>query len=80
MSADHMHSQVLGAFLQHDMLAHKLAGVPRIMQAAAQRFVGLFVGLGKAVVLKFYQYVVDPAPYDSWPAQLFSWLARGPIR
>ena len=52
----------------------------RLMQAATQRVVGLFAGLFKAVVLKFYQYVVDPAPADSWPALLFSRLATGPFR
>ena len=37
----------------------------RLLQAVWNRFVGLFVGLFKAVILKFYQYVVDPAEPDS---------------
>lgn len=54
--------------------------VSRLIQAATQRLVGLFVGLFQALVLKFYQYVVDPAPGDSWPARFFAYLATGPFR
>ena len=45
-----------------------------------QRFVGLVFGLLEAVLIKFYQYVVDPAAPDSWPNKLFTILARGPIK
>lgn len=52
----------------------------RLMSAVAQRFVGLFVGLLNAGLVRIYQYVVDPAPPDSLPNKLFTLLAAGPLR
>ena len=37
-------------------------------------------GLAEGAILKFYQYVVDPAPPDSWPTKVFVRLAKGPLR
>ncbi len=45
-----------------------------------QRFSGLLFGLLEMSLVKFYQYVVDPAPPGSWPVRLFRRLARGPLR
>ena len=45
--------------------------------AVAQRAGGLVFGLLNFVVLKFYESVVDPAPYGSWPVQLFTYLSTG---
>ena len=52
----------------------------RLLSAVTQRFVGLIFGLLEAVLIKFYQYIVDPAAPDSWPNKLFTVLARGPIK
>jgi hypothetical protein len=48
--------------------------------AVANRVGGLALGLLEAFFVKFYQYVVDPAPADSWPFRLFAYLAKGPFR
>lgn len=48
--------------------------------AVANRVGGLAFGLLEAVFVKFYQYVVDPAPAGSWPFRLFAYLAKGPLK
>lgn len=50
------------------------------MSAVAQRFGGLLFGLLEMTLVKFYQYVVDPAPPGSWPVRLFARLAQGPLK
>jgi len=52
----------------------------RLVSAVAQRFGGLLFGLLEMTLVKFYQYVVDPAPPGSWPVRLFARLARGPLK
>jgi len=61
---------------------HALILLPlyRLLTAVTQRFVGLITGLVEASLVSFYQYVVDPAPPDSWPVRLFERLATGPIK
>lgn len=46
----------------------------------AQRGVGLVYGLAQILVVKFYQYVVEPAKHNSWPVRFFANLACGPFR
>ena len=48
--------------------------------AVVNRVGGLAFGLLELLFVKFYQYVVDPAPADSWPFRLFLWLATGPFK
>lgn len=50
------------------------------MSAVTQRVVGLFVGLFQAILVKIYQYIVDPAPPNSLPNRVFTSLATGPLR
>lgn len=52
----------------------------RLVSALTQRLVGGLIGLVEAALLKFYQYVVDPADPDTWPIHFFTWAATGPIR
>lgn len=52
----------------------------RLVSAVAQRFGGLLFGLLEMTLVKFYQYVVDPAPPGSWPVRLFARLAQGPLK
>lgn len=48
--------------------------------AVANRVGGLAFGLLEALFVRFYQYVVDPAPAGSWPFHVFQYLARGPFK
>jgi hypothetical protein len=48
--------------------------------AVANRLGGLAFGLLEAFFVKFYQYVVDPAPANSWPYHVFLYLAKGPFK
>ena len=48
--------------------------------AVANRLGGLAFGALEAFFVKFYQYVVDPAPAGSWPHYVFQYLARGPFK
>src|SRR5690348_2203096 len=52
----------------------------RIFTAAAQRTMGFVVAIGQVILLKFYQYVVDPATPGSWPIRFWTWLANGPLK
>ncbi len=38
------------------------------------------MGLIEMTLLKFYTYVVESAPHDSWPVFAFSRLANGPLK
>lgn len=38
------------------------------------------MGALEVSLLKFYQWVVDTAPAESWPVRLFTYLATGPFR
>eukprot|EP00887_Chlorella_sp_A99_P005608 scaffold1.g5608.t1 len=40
----------------------------------------MVVGAFQALVVLFYQWVVDPADYGTWPVRLFAYLANGPLR
>ena len=55
-------------------------GACRLVSATISRLIGLLFGVAEGTILKFYQYVVDPAPPDSWPNKLFVRLAKGPLR
>ena len=52
----------------------------RLVSAVTQRLAGGIIGLLEAVLLKFYQYVVDPAEPGTWPIRFFTWAATGPIK
>jgi hypothetical protein len=41
---------------------------------------GVVVGAFQALVLLFYQWVVDPAADGEWPVRLFAAAASGPLR
>ena len=51
-----------------------------LVSALMQRVLGGLLGLAEAALLKFYQYVVDPAQPGTWPVALFTWFATGPFR
>ncbi|DBA91995.1 TPA: hypothetical protein ACH3X2_003884 [Trebouxia sp. C0005] len=51
-----------------------------LVSAVTQRLAGGIIGLLEAVLLKFYQYVVDPAEPGTWPIRFFTWAATGPIK
>lgn len=48
--------------------------------AIIQRLAGLSMGLLEVALLKFYQWVVDTAPPESWSVRTFTYLATGPFR
>ena len=48
--------------------------------AIIQRAAGLAMGFLEVFLLKFYQWIVDTAPAESWPVRLFTYLATGPFR
>lgn len=54
--------------------------VYRASQAIGQYILGLVVGGFQALILIFYQWVVDPAAYGTWPVTLFTYLTAGPLR
>jgi raffinose synthase len=41
---------------------------------------GLVAGTFQALVILFYQWVVDPAADGTWPVRFFTYLAEGPLR
>ena len=51
-----------------------------LFAAIIQRLAGLSMGLIEMTLLKFYTYVVESAPHDSWPVFAFSKLANGPLK
>jgi len=51
-----------------------------LIVAIIQRAAGLAMGALEVSLLKFYQWVVDTAPAESWPVRLFTYLATGPFR
>jgi hypothetical protein len=51
-----------------------------LFAAIIQRLAGLSMGLIEMTLLKFYTYVVESAPHDSWPVFAFSRLANGPLK
>lgn len=61
------------AFLKEDVLC-------RVLSTVVQRLAGGAVGLGTLLIVKFYQYVVDPAPPNTWATRFFTWAAAGPLR
>ena len=52
----------------------------RLVVAIFQRLAGLSMGALEVFLLKFYQWVVDTAPADSWAVRTFTYLATGPFR
>lgn len=54
--------------------------VVRVTGTLAQYFVGLLVGAFQALVLIFYQWIVDPAEDGTWPVRFFAYLTSGPFR
>ncbi len=52
----------------------------RLIVAIFQRLAGLSMGLLEVGLLKFYQWVVDTAPPESWSVRTFTYLATGPFR
>lgn len=54
--------------------------VRSLFAAIIQRLAGLSMGLIEMTLLKFYTYVVESAPHDSWPVFAFSRLANGPLK
>ena len=64
----------------HMILKYRFLSSCRLVSAVAQRFGGLLFGLLEMTLVKFYQYVVDPAPPGSWPVRLFARLAQGPLK
>ena len=54
--------------------------VRSLFAAIIQRLAGLSMGLIEMTLLKFYTYVVESAPHDSWPVFAFSKLANGPLK
>lgn len=48
--------------------------------AVGQYVAGLLMGALQALFLIFYQWVVDPASYGTWPVSFFSYLTSGPLR
>ena len=57
-----------------------MLGVRSLFAAIIQRLAGLSMGLIEMTLLKFYTYVVESAPHDSWPVFAFSKLANGPLK
>jgi raffinose synthase len=51
-----------------------------LIVAIFQRLAGLSMGLLEVGLLKFYQWVVDTAPPESWSVRTFTYLATGPFR
>lgn len=62
------------------LLFDKAEKLCRLVSAVTQRVAGGIIGLLEAVLLKFYQYVVDPAEPGTWPIRFFTWAATGPIK
>ena len=54
--------------------------ITRASLAVAQYVAGLVVGVFQAMIILFYQWVVDPAADGAWPVRFFSFLASGPLR
>lgn len=52
----------------------------RLIVAIIQRLAGLSMGALEVALLKFYQWVVDTAPPESWSVRTFTYLATGPFR
>jgi hypothetical protein len=56
---------------------------PLVIRAVASIFqyvVGLIVGAFQALVVLFYQWVVDPAEHGTWPVRFFTYMATGPLK
>ena len=54
--------------------------VIRLTGTLAQYIFGLIVGAFQALVLIFYQWIVDPADDGTWPVRFFAYLTGGPLR
>jgi hypothetical protein len=52
----------------------------RLTGAALRYTVGLVAGAFQALIVVFYQWVVDPAAYGTWPVTFFAYLATGVLR
>lgn len=60
---------------------HRLGGAAiGLAVAIFQRAAGLGMGFLEVFLLKFYQWIVDTAPAESWPVRLFTYLATGPFK
>lgn len=59
---------------------HQGSIIKRASLKVVQSLLGFIMGVLSALLLTFYQWVVDPAPPGSWPVKLFAYLARGPLR
>ncbi|KAL4431159.1 hypothetical protein ABPG75_006415 [Micractinium tetrahymenae] len=56
---------------------------PLVIRASSTIFqyvVGLIVGAFQAVMVLFYQWVVDPAEHGTWPVRFFTFLTTGPLK
>lgn len=57
--------------------------MPLVIRATSTLFqyaVGLVFGAFQALVVLFYQWVVDPAEHGTWPVNLFTYLTTGPLK
>lgn len=52
----------------------------RLLVAIIQRLAGLSMGALEVLLLKFYQWVVDTAPPESWSVRMFTYLSTGPFK
>lgn len=59
---------------------HRRHFVVEITWALLQYVSGLVVGAFQAIIIVFYQWVVDPAPDGTWPVKFFAYMAQGPLR
>ena len=54
--------------------------ITRASLAVGQYMAGLIVGAFQALIIIFYQWVVDPAADGTWPVKFFAFLTAGPLR
>lgn len=54
--------------------------ITRASLAVGQYVAGLVVGAFQALIILFYQWVVDPAADGTWPVKFFSYMTAGPLR
>ncbi|KAL4423584.1 hypothetical protein ABPG77_004624 [Micractinium sp. CCAP 211/92] len=52
----------------------------RAVSTIFQYMVGLIVGAFQAIMVLFYQWVVDPAEHGTWPVRFFTYLTTGPMK
>lgn len=64
---------------RHNSRRHRNV-ITRASLAVGQYVAGLVVGALQALIILFYQWVVDPAADGTWPVKFFSYLTAGPLR